>query len=191
VGGESNIYLVDPVGGLPRKLNVDVKGNNLPSWSHDDAWIYFINGDEDHHPAVWKVPSGGGHAVQITQGAATSPVESPDGKYVYFSRDWWLWRVGTDGIGEQQVEGMPRLTLSGEAWNPFGSGIYFLGYIDHKAVVGCFDLNTKTVRPIYMLEKPLGDEWMGGLPVSSDGKWLLFAQVDEQSSDLMLVENWR
>src|SRR5664279_5180221 len=59
VGGESNIYLVDPVGGLPRKLNVDVKGNNLPSWSHDGAWIYFINGDEDHHPAVWKVPSGG------------------------------------------------------------------------------------------------------------------------------------
>jgi Tol biopolymer transport system component/DNA-binding winged helix-turn-helix (wHTH) protein len=191
VGGESNIYLVDPVGGLPRKLNVDVKGNSLPSWSHDGAWIYFVNGDEDHHPAVWKVPSGGGDAVQITQGAATSPVESPDGRYVYFSRDWWLWRVGTDGIGEQQVEGMPRLTLSGEAWSPFGSGIHFLGYIDHKPAVAFFDLNTKTVRPIYMLEKPLGDEWMGGLPVSSDGKWLLFAQVDEQSSDLMLVENWR
>lgn len=191
VGGESNIYLVDPSGGLPRILNVDAKGNSLPSWSHDGAWIYFINGDEAHHPAIWKVPSGGGHAVQITQGAATSPVESPDGKYVYFSRDWRLWRVGTDGIGEQQVEGMPRLTLSGEAWNPFGSGIYFLGYIDHKPAVGFFDLNTKTVRPIYMLEKPLGDEWMGGLPVSSDGKWLLFAQVDEQSSDLMLVENWQ
>ena len=72
-----------------------------------------------------------------------------------------------------------------------GSGIYFLGHIDHKPAVGFFDLNTKTVRPIYMLEKPLGDEWMGGLPVSSDGKWLLFAQVDEQSSDLMLVENWQ
>jgi hypothetical protein len=32
---------------------------------------------------------------------------------------------------------------------------------------------------------------MGGLPVSSDGKLLLFSQVDEQSSDLMMIENWR
>ena len=125
VGGESNIYLVDPSGGLPRILNVDAKGNSLPSWSHDGAWIYFINGDEAHHPAIWKVPSGGGHAVQITQGAATSRVESPDGKYVYFSRDWRLWRVGTDGIAKQQVEGMPLLTLSGEAWNPLARASIF------------------------------------------------------------------
>jgi hypothetical protein len=28
------------------------------------------------------------------------------------------------------------------------------------------------------------------MPVSSDGKWLLFPQVDQQSSNLMLIENW-
>jgi hypothetical protein len=32
---------------------------------------------------------------------------------------------------------------------------------------------------------------MGGLPVSSDGKWMLFSQLDEQSSDLVMIENWR
>jgi hypothetical protein len=33
--------------------------------------------------------------------------------------------------------------------------------------------------------------WIDGMPVSSDGKWLLFPQVDEQSSNLMMIENWQ
>ncbi len=33
--------------------------------------------------------------------------------------------------------------------------------------------------------------YAGGLSVSSDGKWLLFPQVDEASSDIMMVENWQ
>src|SRR5262252_2152804 len=32
--------------------------------------------------------------------------------------------------------------------------------------------------------------WVGELPVSNDGKWLLFPQRDEISSDLMMIENW-
>jgi hypothetical protein len=34
-------------------------------------------------------------------------------------------------------------------------------------------------------------DWMGSLPISPDGRWMLFAQMDEFSSDLMMVENWR
>ena len=40
------------------------------------------------------------------------------------------------------------------------------------------------------MEKP-APVWMGGLPISNDGRWLLFSQLDEWSSDFMLVENWR
>jgi Tol biopolymer transport system component len=95
VGGESNIYVVDPRAGVPHKLNIDIHGNNVPSWSHDGAWIYFVNGEDNHNSTVWKVPSNGGHAVQIATRAAF-PLESPDGVYVYFVRDSKLWRVRTD-----------------------------------------------------------------------------------------------
>jgi len=55
VGGEANIYLVDPHGGIPRKLIVDIDGNSQLGWSHDGRWIYFVNGNDLNNPTIWKV----------------------------------------------------------------------------------------------------------------------------------------
>lgn len=186
--GEANLYLVDPKGGVPRKLDIDIRGNSLPSWSHDGKWIYFVNETDPYHATGWKVPSTGGHAVPITQGEDWWPVESPDGQVVYFIRQWRLWSVRNDGTDEKQVEGMPELRGS----TPFKSGIYFIGAgSETKSAIKFFDLETKKVRLVYALEKPFGLYWGDGMPVSSDGKWLYFPQVDEQSSDIMMVENWQ
>jgi Tol biopolymer transport system component len=188
VGGEANIYLVDPHGGLPRKLDIDIHGNNLPSWSHDGKWIYFVNGEDIRHPSVWKVPSEGGHAVQVAKHAGFMPLESPDGRYVYFSHDGQLWQVKIDGTGERQIEGMPP--VDNDLWSQFGSGIYFLTYADNKWEIDVFDLNTKAMRKIFVMDKDIPN-YVGGLSISPDGRWLLFPQMDEFSSDLMMVENWR
>jgi Tol biopolymer transport system component len=53
-GGDSNIYIVDPQGGVPRKLTIDIRGNSLPSWSHDGNWIYFTNGEDSHNTGCGK-----------------------------------------------------------------------------------------------------------------------------------------
>ncbi|HVO61088.1 MAG TPA: winged helix-turn-helix domain-containing protein [Terriglobales bacterium] len=188
LGGEANIYLVDPNGGVPKKLSVDVRGNNLPSWSHDGRWIYFVNGEDAHNSTVWKVPAEGGHAVQLAQHPATFPLESPDARHVYFVRYGQLWSVNTDGSDAHQIAVLPEFDR--DAWVPFGPGIYFFHYLNDKPEIDFLDLSTKKVRPVFFPEK-VGADWMGGLSVSPDGRWLLFTQTDEISSDLMLVENWR
>jgi Tol biopolymer transport system component/DNA-binding winged helix-turn-helix (wHTH) protein len=190
VEGEANIYVVDPNSGVPHKLNIDIHGNNLPSWSHDGAWIYFVNGEDAYNPTVWQVPSSGGHAVQIAKRGASFPLESPDGQYVYFARDSRLWRVRTDGSKEEQVAGMPQFLFLGDEWFPTEAGIYFLSHPNNKTVVNLFNLQTRQVRPVYTMEKPT-PVWIGGIPVSKDGKFMLFPQVDQSSTDLMLIENWR
>jgi Tol biopolymer transport system component len=189
-GGEANIYLVDPQGGVPRKLETDIRGNNLPSWSQDGKWIYFINGDDVSNESVWKVPWSGGHAIQLAQNPGFYPIESPDGQDVYFFRNKGLWRVKTDGSGEQAVKGMPELNSWGDKWFPFGSGIYFMNHSGGRDAIEFFDLTTEKVRRVYELEKP-APRWIGGMPVSTDGKWMLFPQLDEQSSNLMMIENWQ
>lgn len=195
-GGEANVYLVDPRGRVPRKLNIDIHLNSQPSWSRDGKWIYFSNAGDAHNPTVWKVPSTGGHALPVAKGEGFMPVESPDGQVVYFVRQTRLWSVRTDGTAEREVGGMPE-SIRPDAWTPVQSGIYFMGVEGYfkgvegdKWAIEFFDLRTKKSRVLYILEKDLPD-WVGGLPVSSDGKWLLFPQVDEQSSDLMMIENWR
>jgi Tol biopolymer transport system component/DNA-binding winged helix-turn-helix (wHTH) protein len=188
--GKSDIYLVDPHGGVPRKLELDVGGSELASWSHDGKWIYFINGNDSDKSTLWKVSSGGGHAVQVTKRAASWPLESPDGKHLYFSRDGWIWRVRSDGTEEEQVEGMPQVPGCDDRWYPFGSGIYFLAYANGKAEINFFDVDTKERKTVFALDK-YPPEYMGGINVSRDGRWLVFAQLDEFSSDIMMVENWQ
>jgi Tol biopolymer transport system component/DNA-binding winged helix-turn-helix (wHTH) protein len=187
VGGESNIYLVDPQGGVPKKLDVDVRGNSVPSWSGDGRWIYFVNGQDLRHPSIWKVPSGGGHALQIAKHTTSFPIESPDGQHVYFIRGSELWKVRTDGTDEQKIDGIPPMNYDG--WSPSRQGIYFMGEVNGRSGIRFFDLNTKEVKTIFVMDK-FGSNWNGGLPVSPDGRWLLFTQADEFSSDLMMVENW-
>jgi len=182
--GESNIYVVDPHAGVPRKLNIDVHGNNAPRWSLDGAWIYFENGEDARHPTIWKVPSSGGHALQIAKHPSTIPIESPDGQHVYFVRDDHLWVVKSDGTDEQQVEGMPS-GWDGDRWVPYAAGIYFF---DEKTL-SFFNFSTKKTRRVYDMEK-IPPMFTGGLSVSPDGRYLLFPQQDDGGRDLMMIENW-
>ena len=190
MGGESNIYVIDPNGGVPHKLSIDRQDNSTPSWSRDGSWIYFTNGFDANNSSVWKVPSNGGHAVQVAKRGAFFPIESPDGEYVYFAREKKLWRARTDGSTEQPVEGMPEFNFLGDEWFPAEAGIYFLSHPNNKTVINLFDIQTERSRPIFTLEKP-APGWIGGMPVSKDGRFMLFPQVDQASSDLMLIENWR
>lgn len=151
-GGEGNVYIVDPHGGIPHKLNIDIRGNTQPSWSRDGKSIYFVNGADAHQPTAWKVPSTGGHAVPITKGEAGMPVESTDGRLVYFIRRGRLWSARTDGTNEQQVEEMPG-SMYEDAWTPVRSGIYFMGWNEAgKSVIEYLDLGTRKVRVLYVLE---------------------------------------
>ena len=55
-----------------------------------------------------------------------------------------------------------------------GSSIQFLSFA------------TNRIRPVASFEKPLG----GGLAISPDGKWILYTQLDQAGSEVMLVENF-
>ena len=187
VGGEANVYLVDPNGGVPHKLSIDRRENESPSWSKDGAWIYFVDA---RHSTLWKVPSKGGHAVQIAGRVASVAIESPDGQYVYFVRDKKLWRAKTDGSTEEPVAGMPEINYLGGEWFPAEAGIYFLSHANGKTTIDLFDLQSRQTRPIFTLEKST-PQWIGGMPVSKDGKFMLYPQVDSASSDLWMIGNWR
>ncbi|NYF88050.1 winged helix-turn-helix domain-containing protein [Tunturiibacter empetritectus] len=187
-GGESNLYTVDPEGGVPAKLNIDIPDKSQPGWSPDGKWIYFTQGDDTGEPSIWKAPSQGGHAVQLASVPAATPLASPDGQYVYFFRKKRLWRMLPDGSSPEELKGMPELSFQGAEWFPSKAGIYFMTHENGKTTIELFDTGTQKVRPVFSLENA-SPYWIGAMPVSPDGKWMLFPQVDGHSSNLMMIEN--
>jgi dipeptidyl aminopeptidase/acylaminoacyl peptidase len=180
-------------GGKP-DCAIDPAGNaGVPSWSHDGKWIYFGSNREDG-VQVWKRPASGGPAIRVTRGGGFQPFESPDGAYVYYSRGrngQGLWRVPVTG-GEET----PLLAdLPNSCWGDWAitrEGVYYIapaaGAAAGTDALYFLDPATKATRLIARIEG-LPVHWDSALTASPDGRFLLFARLDRDVTDLMIAEN--
>ena len=120
------------------------------------------------------------------------PAPSSDGNYLFFRRlrlgSISILRARIDGSDPQTVE-VPQ-THSSVAWCPSGNGLYLLSSTAGTGRIEYLDTATGKRRLIYTLSNR-ALEWIGGLSISFDGKWLLFTQIDEQKSDLYLLTGLR
>jgi Tol biopolymer transport system component len=184
VTGQSAVYVIAADGGTPRLLAGD---GMVPSWSRDGRWIYFASG-RSGRVEVWKMPVAGGPAMQVTRSGGGAAFESADGKYLYYDRD--LYAYGTDSLhrmpveGGREVEVVPRLA----GWDFFGvtaRGVYFM---PDTRTIRFLDRASGRAITLAKLEK---DDSLGGLCVSADDRFVVWAQDDRTSSEVMLVDNFR
>src|SRR5262249_10208988 len=130
-GTDRDIYVVDVEGGAPRRITTEPSDEGLASYSRDGKWIYFGSnrtGDSE----IWKAPAAGGQAVQVTRHGGFSPFESPDGRYVYYTKNvdantplaQGIWRTPVDGSEEELVLPSFDALYFGD-WAVVGNGIYF------------------------------------------------------------------
>jgi Tol biopolymer transport system component len=181
----TDIYVVSTEGGQPRRLETGRSKVAGPSWSRDGKWIYF-GSNKSGSWQVWKVPAHGGHAVQVTKNGGAGGLESPDGKTLYYAKGLsvrGLWKVPVQGGEETQVLHQPWAGLF-EGWGLAREGIYF--YNDDTNAIKFFSFATHKITQMVKPGKRGGD-----VALSPDGRWILFAQVDQDTSHIMLVENFR
>jgi hypothetical protein len=162
----------------------------VPSWSMDSKWIYY-GGNRDGTWQVWKKPLDGGPAVQVTRNGGFAAFESPDGRFVYYAKARnlpGLWRVPVEG--GQEIEVLPDLAAG--YWGYFAvtpRGIY---YIDHPTptatpLLRLFDPQSGRKTTLFELSRQpqIGTS---AFAVSPDMKYVLIAQQDHSSSDIMLAD---
>ena len=189
IAGNPDIYVIDANGGAPRRLTTDPANDSHPCWSRDGQWIYFKSlrkGSE-----IWKMPSRGGEAIQVTRvdkPAVDIPHESPDGKWLYYSMGWpgpqSVWKMPVAGGESTRV--LEAIAPMGK-WAVGPDGIYFLTVPDEKGHTDLtvYEFATGKTRKIRTMERSVDD-----LTVSPDARTILYTQLDETGSDLMLVENF-
>jgi Tol biopolymer transport system component/DNA-binding winged helix-turn-helix (wHTH) protein len=192
-GAHPNIHIISADGGPVRRLQNDSSDDAVPSWSHDGSWIYFAS-NRSGKWQVWKRTVDGGQPMQVTGNGGFAALESPDGKSVYYTKfnEGGIWRVPVDGGQEIKVVDEPPENY----WGYFAvgrDGLYFVGdtgtSAKHRPGFKFFDFATRKITVMGDMEK---DPYQAapGLSVSPDGKYLLYVELDDARTSLMMAENF-
>jgi hypothetical protein len=77
-------------------------------------------------------------------------------------------------------------------WAVTSHGIYFVpSDWSGRPQIELFTFATRQVTHVVPLERPPVAYGNPGLTISPDGRWILCALLEQDSSDIMLVENFR
>jgi Tol biopolymer transport system component/tRNA A-37 threonylcarbamoyl transferase component Bud32 len=187
-GGHWSIYAINADGGRPRQLTGSSGTNINASWSQDGRWIYFSSNRGGQFD-IWKIPTQGGEPVQVTHSGGTAPLESADGKDLYFVKQdgaEGVWKTPVQGGTETQVLKQPIYRYNFAITQ---QGMYFTTprRPDGESLIQYLDFSTGAVSEIVKTDKTIDL----GLAVSPDHKSLLFAQVDYVGSNLMMAEGFQ
>ena len=190
-GVKADLYAISAKGGAPRRLTTHPARDILPYWSHDGRWIYFSS-TRSGREEIWKMPSSGGEALQITRNSGETPKESADGKFLYYMKGWpgpvSVWRASVDG--DQEVKILDSVHSVG-LWAVGKDGIYYFRTPDPDKVgqsdICFYEFATGQTRKVLTIERDVNNY----IAVSPDGRTILYTQTDESDSVLMLVENFR
>jgi eukaryotic-like serine/threonine-protein kinase len=188
----SAIYVISADGGKARRLTTGDSDDLAASWSRDGRWIYFASNRSGENQ-VWKAPAEGGEVVRVTKEGGFAAFESPDGRYVYYAKDVrapGIWRLPVEGGEETQILTQPK----GDHWDDWAlvdGGIYYINTdVSDQHIIEFFSFATRKVKQVAAMEK-VAPIWPSGLAVAPDQRSILYTQVDQNQSDIYLVENFR
>jgi Tol biopolymer transport system component len=192
VAGNSEIFVLDVdeagTAGRPLRLTHDSANDVFPSFSSDGRWVYFSS-DRTGRFTIWKTPAGQDAPVQVTQEAGTAPLESPDGRFLYFAKDYGttsLWRMPSGGGAPRQV--IDQL-IDRTAFAMTGEGVLAVRWAGHRRAVNIELLRFAGEAPerLATLEKWLDHSGISAAPGLS---YVLFGAEERTGGDLMMLENF-
>jgi Tol biopolymer transport system component len=155
-------------------------------WALDLFLVDPERSERDLEEAVRRRRGGAGHGARRLFRAG-------DGRFLYFTKYWdylgplsvnAIWRMPVEGGDETLV--VPRI----KSYRNFVVGrrtIYYAQSESGRDSIRAHDLGTGRDRVLVELSKPIA----AGMSLSPDERFLLFSQVDDEGSELMLVDNFR
>jgi Tol biopolymer transport system component len=183
------VYVTNIYDRVPHQLPTKLRETSDPEWSHNGKWIYFRAYEGVGHQ-LYRCPAQGGDALLLAASQdLVQPTESADGKVLYFlSREadaiMMMLPLDRPGAAPQPVQGMPNVSFE-HRWMIASDGIYFVSQ-STPHTLSFYDFSTQKARDIFKTDRDLHD----GISISPDGCYLLFSQLDENDSNIMLVSNF-
>lgn len=183
------IYRGELRDGEPSALTLFADDAMASSFSRDGKWLYMVERRNGERRVVRMAYPGGGKRTPVVEPASYG-MESPDGKYFYYSRQnerLGLWRMPLPhGPSTQVIAQLVRRT----SFTLSPDGILFLAPgvqpNTHRLQLQSYAPGS-TPRDLLQLDHPPG--W--GLHWSIPHKRVIFTQIDVDNSDVLLVDWFR
>ena len=195
LGEKAHVFVVDADGGRVRRVTGDEADEGRPSWSRDGRSIYFSATDVEGLTQVWRAAADGpGARHQITRHGGFEASERPDGRALLFTRGRdvsGLWSLDlSTGLESPMVS-----TLREGYWDVADDGVYYLDIHHADEIplgepVRVFRFASQRVDTVAMVMT----EWsqiLPGFTVDRAGTRFLWNQIDQHTSDLMLIDDFR
>jgi Tol biopolymer transport system component/DNA-binding winged helix-turn-helix (wHTH) protein len=185
--GQADLFVMPAAGGTARRFTYYQADETMPNYSRDGRWVYFTS-MRSGRQQIWKIPSAGGNAEQVTTGGGMRPIESVDGKTIYYISD-------TDGAIRQKsiTDGIER-QVAAPVCREGGFAVTADGLV-YPAPTHGVNCEFRLLTPATGLSRPIVQTagWTLGMvaSVSPDGRHFLFEEAERPGMDLMLVENFR
>lgn len=190
VDGNWDIYTVSTAGGQYVRLTNDASKEWSPGWSADGKTVYFSS-DRSGIKKIWSIPLSGGEAVSITETEGSIAQETADGStllYVRPSLDG-LWALPLGVEATEPVQVIDDLSANDfRSWRIDGNTVSYIRRGEQPEIVK-FDLESreKTVS----LELPTSLFNCAVADLSPDGTFAVFAQVDRDEDDLVMLDGFQ
>ncbi len=190
--GQADVYAIPVNGGPAKRISTSPAEDVVPSWSVDGRWIYFAS-NRSGAWQIWRASAEGGGEEQVTRMGGFGALEAPSGDWLYYAKGRnveGLWRKRLpNGVEESVIEEL-RSGFWGY-WAPARNGVYFVNQPDPGSLPALYFYENATRKRtrLALLTKPaaVGDS---GLALSPDGRYILYAQMDQSGSDILLVNNY-
>jgi Tol biopolymer transport system component/DNA-binding winged helix-turn-helix (wHTH) protein len=191
VENHSHILVVDAEGRNLHAITHGDSDNYVPSWSGDGKSIYFASSRTGSRQ-IWKHSLEDGSERQLTEHGGFDPLESFDGRTIYYSKfdEPGIWSMPAGGGRELPVvAGKPQVSYWGH-WTVTENGLYLLDAdAEPRPTIEFYSFATRRITPVLSLERN-SDPWDPSLSASRDGRTVFYTQYDPQSA-IKMVENFR
>jgi Tol biopolymer transport system component/DNA-binding winged helix-turn-helix (wHTH) protein len=191
VEDHAQIYVIDAEGRNLHAITHGDSDNVVPSWSRDGKSIYFASLRTGNRQ-IWKQSVEDGSERQLTAHGGFDPLESYDGRTIYYSKfdEPGIWSMPASGGSESLVvAGKPQVSYWGH-WTVTETGLYLLDAdAEPRPTIEFYSFATRRTTPVLSLEKSFSP-WQASLSASRDGRTVFYTQSDPQTV-IKMVENFR
>ena len=179
--GQTGIVVLDVAAGTTRTIRVETTPASAPSWSHDGRHVYF-GSPRGGSWQLWRVAVEGGEPSQVTTDGGYAALESPDGRWLYYTRldrPGLLRRAAAGGAdelmaGDVRAEDWPN-------WGVLDRGVFYLTRPDDGDPQLAL-LSPHSTQPRLLTRLP--EFAWNGIAVSRDGVRVLYARYDRRDANI-------